>query len=403
MKVAIVTESRIWGGLEVHAVTFAGSLVASGHEATMACIGAETRRLYEGRLSARIRVLEIEPPPRRSVIGWWRALRALDADAVALEKGTLWTGGAALDAVLRLKYRRFVAIQQLEPPALPPRTSRRLPGGLPGGTGLWWYRWKWAGYFRSVGPRLTVAVSDAVRDALVSQYGFPGRKVVTIRNGVDLSVFRPDQVARVEMRREWNVPDDAFVVGLVSRLVYHKGLDVAIEACHLLGQSHPDRPLFLIVAGEGPERPALEALVGRLGLRDRVRFLGLVRAPSRCYQALDVYVMPSRSEALGIALLEAMGAGCRVIGSDVGGIREILKDGTLGDLVQPEDPRELHDLLARLLTSDSAESAAATEWARDYLRANFDARALCGQIERLIVNLRAAGPRGLPAAPHLGR
>ena len=163
-----------------------------------------------------------------------------------------------------------------------------------------------------------MCVSDAVRESLASQYGFSRRRLITIRNGVDLEVFRPDAAVRAEVRREWNMPEDAFAFGVVSRLVHHKGVDVAIEALRRVVEAVPNRPIFLVIAGEGVERPALEALACARHLADRVRFLGLVRSPPRVYQALDVYLMPSRSEALGIALIEAMASGCQVIASDVG-------------------------------------------------------------------------------------
>ena len=169
MRVAIFGETRLWGGLEVHAVALAEWLADQGHTVSLVCLGPETRRVYEARPPRRTALIEVAPPARRSVRAWWRALQNITADAVVLEKGTLWTGGLALDSVLRLKFGRYVAIQQLEPPDLPARQSRRHLAGLLPGIGLWWYRWKWTGWARSLAPRWTVCVSDAVRESLASQ------------------------------------------------------------------------------------------------------------------------------------------------------------------------------------------------------------------------------------------
>jgi glycosyltransferase involved in cell wall biosynthesis len=384
MRVAIFGETRLWGGLEVHAVALAEWLADQGHTVSLVCLGPETRRVYEARPPRRTALIEVAPPARRSVRAWWRALQNITADAVVLEKGTLWTGGLALDSVLRLKFGRYVAIQQLEPPDLPARQSRRHLAGLLPGVGLWWYRWKWAGWARSLAPRWTVCVSDAVRESLASQYGFSQRRLITIRNGVDLEVFRPDGAVRAEVRREWNMPEDAFTFGVVSRLVRHKGVDVAIEALRRVVEAVPNRPVYLVIAGEGVERPALEALASARHLADRVRFLGLVRSPPRVYQALDVYLMPSRSEALGIALIEAMASGCQVIASDVGGIPEIVSDPSIGTLVPPADVDALAAAMTAALQQDEPRRAAVAAAAREHIAQRFDVRAQCSRIAALL-------------------
>ena len=384
MRVAIFGETRLWGGLEVHAVALAEWLAGEGHDVTLVCLGPETRRVYESRPPKRTTLIEVAPPARRTVRGWSRALHRVHADAVVLEKGTLWTGGLALDCVLRMKYGRYVAIQQLEAPDLPPRQSRRYLGGLVPGVGWWWYRWKWLGWARSLAPQWTVCVSDAVRESLASQYDFARRRLITVRNGVDLDVFRPNPVVRAEMRREWQIPEDAFVFGIVSRLVHHKGVDVAIEALHHVVETCPERPLCLVIAGEGVERPALETLARTRGLADRVRFLGLVRSPPRCYQALDAYLMPSRSEALGIALIEAMASGCQVIASDVGGIPEIVSDATVGTLVPPDDPDALAAAMMAALHRSTSQQAAVAAAAREHVARHFDVRAQCATIAAVL-------------------
>jgi glycosyltransferase involved in cell wall biosynthesis len=395
MKVAIFSETRYWGGLEAHAIALAKTLVETGHSASIVCIGAKTRRVYQPRLPQGIDLIELPEPVSRSPWAWWRALRHVEADAVALEKGTLWTGGLALDVVLRLKYGRFIAIQQLEPPDLPPRPLRVHFGRGAPAVGLWWLKWKWRGYARSLAPAMTVCVSEAVRERLTGQYAFDPDRAVTIRNGVDGSIFRPDSDVRGQVRQEWGLPADSFVFGYVGRLVHHKGVDVLIDAFQRVLADHPDRRLYLVIVGAGAERSALQAKVSELGLQQRILMLGPSDAPSRCHQGLDVFVMPSRSEALGIALLEAMSSGCAVIGSAVGGILEIITDNSLGLLVRPGDAHSLADAMKKTLLRAEPARSITRDAARAHVATHFDVRAQCS---RIISLLGGASGRGAEMA-----
>src|SRR6266536_2114791 len=143
MKVVIFSESEMWGGLEAHAAAFAEFLVTIGHDVVIACLGARAYDLYRQAAPVGVTLVKVIPPAHRTLWTWWRRLHQLKADAAVLEKGTLRSGGLALHCVLKLKYRRYVTIQQLEPPQLPPRASRRHLAGLVPGIGFWWYRWKW--------------------------------------------------------------------------------------------------------------------------------------------------------------------------------------------------------------------------------------------------------------------
>jgi len=202
MTVAVFSESTLWGGLEVHAVSFTAGLIRLGHRASIVCLSPETHALYLKHAPPDVPVVQCARPARPGLLGWWRALGRVEADAAVLEKGTLRTGSVALDAALRLRFSTFVAIMHIEPPALPARTSRRYLGGLVPGPAFWWYRWKWTGYLRSLGPRKTVCVSESVRRRLIGDYAFSPDRVVTVTNGVDATVFRPDAAARLRLRRE---------------------------------------------------------------------------------------------------------------------------------------------------------------------------------------------------------
>src|SRR5579864_8856288 len=105
MKVIIVSDSSVWGGLESHAAALAEVLLREGHQIALVCLGASTYEVYRQSAPSSVSLVDLGPPGRRSVWNWWRAFRRIDADAAILEKGTLWTGGLALDVALRMRYR----------------------------------------------------------------------------------------------------------------------------------------------------------------------------------------------------------------------------------------------------------------------------------------------------------
>ncbi|MFD0649263.1 glycosyltransferase [Streptomyces malaysiensis subsp. malaysiensis] len=163
----------------------------------------------------------------------------------------------------------------------------------------------------------TVAVSAAVADRL-RDWGVPNPRIHLVPNGIDARHFRFEPTARAAARARLGIPDLAFVVGGVGRLVADKRFDTAVRAVAEV----PDARLLLV--GEGPERPALEDLATRLGVADRVRLLGerdgaVAPADDRpaglpgLLAAMDVLVSPSAEEACGLAALEGIAAGLPVL------------------------------------------------------------------------------------------
>src|SRR6516225_7361470 len=124
MRIAIFSNSSTWGGLETHAVALAETLASAHHEVSVVCFGTHAFELYRGRLASSVKLVDLGPPEQRTFWRWWHTLGTVDADAAILEKGTLWTGSVGLDVALRLRFKRFLTIQQLEPPLLPPKASR---------------------------------------------------------------------------------------------------------------------------------------------------------------------------------------------------------------------------------------------------------------------------------------
>jgi glycosyltransferase involved in cell wall biosynthesis len=165
--------------------------------------------------------------------------------------------------------------------------------------------------------RATVAVSPTVAGRLRG-WGVPDRRIRVVPNGIDACRFRFDEVRRKETRAFYQLPEDAYVVGCVGRIVPGKRFEVAVRALALLPA---DARLLLI--GAGPEQRTLRRLAGELGIADRMLLAGELPCPRdplgdapdlpSALSALDVLVAPATEETFGLAVLEALAAGLPVL------------------------------------------------------------------------------------------
>jgi glycosyltransferase involved in cell wall biosynthesis len=191
---------------------------------------------------------------------------------------------------------------------------------------------------RLAAPRLTtayVAVSRAVRDDYVRHFGL--ERVHVIYNYLDVDALGPlpDDVLEAA-RAEFGWTRKEFVLVNVARLSREKGQRHLLAAMPEILRGIP--ACRLLIAGDGPERDPLEALVRQLGLEGVVTFAGNRRDVPSLLGLADVFVFPSVAEGLGIALLEAMAASRPVVASAVEGIAEIVENGRDGVLVPAGDP-----------------------------------------------------------------
>jgi teichuronic acid biosynthesis glycosyltransferase TuaC len=160
-----------------------------------------------------------------------------------------------------------------------------------------------------------ITVSQALHDRLVT-IGVPASRIRVLRNGVDLEQFRPMDKAVSRTKLHLNGP----TLLSVGQLVELKGHDIIIRSLALL----PD--YSLLIAGEGPDRSALESLAAKLGVGDRVRFLGRLAHEQlpEIYSAADALILASSREGLPNVLLESMACGTPVVATRVGGIPEVV-------------------------------------------------------------------------------
>ena len=181
-----------------------------------------------------------------------------------------------------------------------------------------------------------VCVSEAVRGLAVSRYRVPPERVRVARNGIPLEMLRgTGAVARHRVLGELGIEPGRPVLAVIGRMHPVKGHRALIAMLPEIVRSCP-RALLLVI-GDGPERAACEVLAQSLGMSGYVRFLGRRGDVPRLLAAIDLVLMPSRSEGLGLAAIEAVAAGRPVIAFAAGGLPEVVMDGVNGRLVPPGD------------------------------------------------------------------
>jgi glycosyltransferase involved in cell wall biosynthesis len=205
-------------------------------------------------------------------------------------------------------------------------------------------RWK----YRT--PRRIVAISERIADVMRA-FGVSDERLRVVHSGIDASRFDVAPLARASL----GVAEDAPLLGNVAALVDHKDQRTLIAAMPAVLQRLPQ--LRLVIAGEGPLRPALEAQIAALQVGHAVTLLGQRSDVPRLLRTLDAFVLSSKEEGLGTSVLDAMACGLPVIACAGGGIPEMVRDGETGYLVPPQQPAALADAIIRAFTQRDATRA----------------------------------------------
>jgi L-malate glycosyltransferase len=193
-----------------------------------------------------------------------------------------------------------------------------------------------------------VVNSDAVKRNLMETEGIAEERITVSYNGVDLNSFHA--LPGNERRRKPSVAGASMVIGTVCALRREKRLDLLLRAFAKVRAMRPG--MKLLIVGSGPMQSELEALRDQLGLGDDCIMTPAQDEVASWMWSMDVFVTCSDSESFPNALLEAMACGCCVIGSDVGGIPEMITDGSTGLLFPSENCGALEQALARVITDE---------------------------------------------------
>jgi glycosyltransferase involved in cell wall biosynthesis len=208
------------------------------------------------------------------------------------------------------------------------------------------------GRARVLGYRLTDRLADCttiVSEKAAERYLTVGavsrERLRVIPNGVDTGRFRPLPEAGARLRRELGL-GDAFAWLAVGRFELAKDYPNMLAAFATVVARRPDS--FLLLVGRGSLQSQTEGLVESIGLRQRVRFLGVRRDVPELMSAADGYVLSSAWEGMPVVLLEAGASGIPIVATAVGGNREVVREGDTGFVVPPRDPAALAGAMLRL-------------------------------------------------------
>jgi glycosyltransferase involved in cell wall biosynthesis len=304
VRLLAYTDSRQVGGAELCLGYLLGALdpaIEVGLLAVDRAVGTAIAAHRPGTGVAVVRAPE-GTRDRAALVQHRRAIRAFAPDVLHANQAWPWACGYAEAAALLTPGVRIVAVDHLPVDGAIPRV-RRLAR-------------------RQLARRLHahVAVGEQAARLVERFVGLPAGAVRGVANGVPAA--QPQPVARL-------APGP--IVGSLGRLTDQKGYDALVRALPAL----PDATLVLV--GDGPERPALEALAAELGVADRLHVTGWTDDARRHLPAFDVFALPSRWEGMPLVILEAMHAGLPVVASDVGSVAESVRDGETGYVAPPGD------------------------------------------------------------------
>ena len=238
-----------------------------------------------------------------------------------------------------------------------------------------------------------VANADAVRDYLVRRGADP-RRVVTIRNGVDVARFAT-AVDRDRIRGTLGFGPEHTVAAIVARLEPQKGQDVVIEVASRLRERFPE--LRWLLVGGGSAEASLRAEVVRRDLADRVIFTGFRTDSADLLRAADLSVLVSTKEGLSNTLLESLVAGLPVVASRVGGNAEVVAGGA-GLLVPPRDANALAHAV-EMIAGDPAAAVRMGARGREHVRREFTVARMADQTAALWDELLGLPARRATAQP----
>jgi glycosyltransferase involved in cell wall biosynthesis len=368
VKILHVSSATDWGGAQIRMLTEAAGLLARGHEVAIACPPGAPAGVRAAAYGVPVLALPAGPGLGRDGIA--ARLAALRASRRLIAEGgfdVLAAHGPVdnwLMALARASLRRAPPIVRIH------HASASMPRGPAS-------RWLYA----RAAARI-VTGSEAIRQLLVRDQGFDGRRIVSVPTGIDLGHFRPGD--RAQARHAIGLPDDDLpVIGIVASLRRAKGHHLLIDA--MAGLSMPVR---LLVIGDGAQRAALEKQADSALPPGRVLFAGSQADVLPWLQALDAFVLPTLHEGIPQSLSQAMGVGLCCVTRSVGGIPEIAAHDESALFVAPGDVAGLRAGIERVL-GDTGLRERLGRGAREAALARCSIEAMLDRMEALFAEVAA--------------
>lgn len=360
MKILHTEWSNGWGGQERRILAEMVGMAGRGHEITLAT-RPECRLLEKARAQG---IATLTAPFRHqadlsSIVALARFIRQHEIDVVNTHSGIdSWVGGLAA----WFSGRKTVLVR-----------TRHI--NLP-------LHRTWHNFIHYL-PDAVISCGSHVRQHLIDRCGFPADEVCSIPTGVDFPAFQPT-LPRAQVRQGLSVPEDAFMALMVAEIRQVKRHDVAVRGFQHFVQGHPNGRLVL--AGHGPIRGDIEALVASLDLTDKVLFLGEREDIPDLLAAADALVLSSESEGVPQAIVQAMGLAVPVVATRVGSIPELVQHEETGLLIESEDWSALASALARM-ADHPQEAAELAQRGRDLVWRRFSLATMLDHTEQLLESL----------------
>jgi glycosyltransferase involved in cell wall biosynthesis len=357
MKILHTENSLGWGGQEIRILSEIEGMRGRGHEMHLIC-PAEARIFGEAaRRGIAVTALPIQKKRLRGVQALRAWLAANPVDVINTHSSTdSWLTALAC------------ATLQAAPPIV---RTRHISAPVSNNLAT---RWLYTRATRSI-----VTTGEALKTRLVEDNGFPPECIVSIPTGIDLARYLPvaSSETRQAVRARLGLPPAAHIIGIVATLRSWKGHRYLVEAFASLKRADT----HLLIVGDGPQRAALEELVGRLGIASQVTLAGNQADVVPWLQSIEVFCLPSyANEGVPQAILQAFACALPVVTTNAGAIGEVARDGDTALVVRMEDAADLARGIGRMLDDPAHAQSLATR-AHALAQARFSLDAMLDQME----------------------
>lgn len=369
MNIAEICFSRAWGGLEHYVVDAALRLAEKGH--TVIPVVQPGTPLEENLTTAGLQPESIKSRDYfspRSTLRLVSLFKRYSVGAIHIHR-TQDLGPALVAADIAKVSNRVFTLQM--------ESSRR----------------KRDVYHRWVYGRLSavLTISERMRRLVIDNVAVDPRKVRCLYYGIDTEEIDSGADPKVDIREKWNISVSAFVIGMVGRIEKLKGQETVLRACSKLVGEIPELTIVFVgdeTVGMTGEVDRLNRLAGELSPDLRVIFTGYRYPPGAIVPAFDLSVLASRKETFGRVVIEAQALGVPVIGTDAGGVPEIISDGENGLLFPPDDHDALAEAIQKLYRNPELRAKMGKAGRR-----NVEIRfSICNHMERLEAELGGGNP-----------
>jgi glycosyltransferase involved in cell wall biosynthesis len=351
MRIVHTESSLGWGGQEIRILSESQGMARRGHEVRLLC-PAEARIFSEAPNWG----LQPEPVPiaRKNFAAFSalrKKLRERPCDVVSTHSSTdSWLSALALRSLGR---------------PYPMVRTRHISAPVPRNPLSRWL------YTRATSRIVTAG--EALKKELVERNGFAAERIDSVPTGIDTERFRPGDKAAA--REKLGLPKDKALIGIVATLRSWKGHRYLLEAL-------PEEA-GLVIVGDGPQRPMLEAQVEKLKLRYKILFAGNQRDVVPWLQSFDVFALPSyANEGVPQALLQAMLAGLPCVTTNIGSMAELAIHEQTALVVPPQDVQALHSAL-QVLLADSSQRERLGAAARRHCAERFSYEGMLDRMEAI--------------------